>query len=229
MERKRSGSQSNSRDSTANRRTSGSRPSSLKDKEAIFNAVFNAPRPEKVTERRENGGEKGRDEEVDEVAEEEDDDEAPEEDFNYDEDEFEDYNDDDFEEEPEEEGEGEGEEENDVKMDSGNYDRRSMMERARMEQEMREVKQAMVRENTAKGARARRRPDGDEGARGGAAHGGDISMSDDSGEGSPKVQGNDEESSVKRQRLKVSSVLTSDSRYIQCIPVVKKKLTLQAG
>ena len=50
VERKRSGSQNNSRDSTASqhgqRRRSGSRPSSLKDKEAIFNAVFNAPRPE---------------------------------------------------------------------------------------------------------------------------------------------------------------------------------------
>ena len=45
-------SQNNSRDSTASqqsqrRRGSGSRrPSSLKDKEAILNAVFNAPRPE---------------------------------------------------------------------------------------------------------------------------------------------------------------------------------------
>ena len=42
-------SQNNSRDSTASqgqRRRSDSRPSSLKDKEAIFNAVFNAPRPE---------------------------------------------------------------------------------------------------------------------------------------------------------------------------------------
>ena len=46
-----------------------------------------------------------------------------------------------FEDEPEEE-EDEEEEENDVKMDSGNYDdRRSLMERARREQEMREVKQ----------------------------------------------------------------------------------------
>ena len=199
-ERKRSGSQNNSRDSTASqRRRSGSRPSSLKDKEAIFNAVFNAPRPEEVAaERRaENGGEKGRHhEEVDEVPEEDEEEEAPEEDFNYDEDEFEDYDDDDFEEEPEEE------EENDVKMDSGNYDdRRSMMERARMEQEMREVKQAMARENTARGTRARRRAgdDGDDVARG------DV-RSDDSGKGTPKdEEGNDEESTAKRKRLKVGS------------------------
>ena len=84
-----------------------------------------------------NGGERVPREADDEVPEEEDEEEdAPEEDFNYDEDEFEDYDDDDFEEEPEEEEEEEEEEaENDVKMDSGNYDdRRSLMERARMEQ-----------------------------------------------------------------------------------------------
>lgn len=81
-----------------------------------------------------NGVEKVPNEEHDEVPEEEDDEDlAPEEDFNYDEDEFEDYDDDDFEEDEPEEEEG-GDEENDVKMDSGNYDRRSMMERARMEQ-----------------------------------------------------------------------------------------------
>ncbi len=62
-------------------------------------------------------------------------------------DDFEDYDDDDFEEE---------EEEDDAKLDSGNYDRRSAIEKARMEQEIEEVKRAIVRENSARHPRQQR-------------------------------------------------------------------------
>ena len=62
---------------------------------------------------------------------------------------------------------------------------------------MREVKQAMARENTARGARTRRRAEEEGGTPIGDAR------SDDSGKGSPRKEGNDEESSAKRKRLKV--------------------------
>ena len=198
MERKRSGSQSNSRNSTANRRGSDSRrPSGLKDNEAILNAE-EAQEAEKVTEEptgatvMENGSAE-KEEDIDEVPEEEEEEEL-EEDFNYDEDEFEDYDDDDFEEDLEEDADEEEEEEvNDVKMDSGNYDRRSMQHaaslQARMDQELREVKQAMLRENTAKGARSAARSD--------------VKADETSAAEEEDEKEANDDTSVKRKRLKV--------------------------
>ena len=98
--------------------------------------------------------------------------EEAEEEYNYDDDEFEDYDDDDFEEDEDEEDEEE------EKLDSGNFDKRSALERARMEQEMREVKQAMIRENSARHPRARRAAAGEPSS----------DKSDDSGKGSSKEE-----------------------------------------
>ena len=69
---------------------------------------------------------------------------------------------------------------------------------------MREVKQAMARENTARGARTRRRAEEE-----GGTPIGDV-RSDDSGKGSPRKEGNDEESNAKRKRLKVGFFLGSN-------------------
>ena len=87
------------------------------------------------------------------------------------------------------------EEVNDMKMDSGNYDRPPSMQhaaslQARMEQELKEVKQAMLRENTAKGARSAGRSEAD----------------DKVDETSSEEEAKGDDTSVKRKRLKVGPV-----------------------
>ena len=65
----------------------------------------------------------------------------------------------------------------------------------------------MARENTARGAKTRRRAEEDGGTPLLSA-GDPRSPGDDSGKGSPKEEGIDEvESTAKRQRLKVGSIL----------------------